>query len=138
MVNQQTLEGNWNEISGKLQKKWGQLTDDELRQVKGNQDQIVGLIQRKTGETRDAIERYLNEITAQGSSRASQAAEAARGYAHEASERVAQASERISEQVREGYGQAERMLHDRPAESLAVMFGIGVITGVVVGLALRR
>ena len=131
MVNQQTLEGNWNEISGKLQKKWGQLTDDELREVKGNQDQIVGLIQRKTGETRDAIERYLNEIAGQGASRISQAAEAARGYANEASERV-------SGQVREGYHRAERLLHDRPGESLAVMFGIGLITGVVVGLALRR
>ena len=28
MTNQQILEGNWNEIKGKLRQKWGQLTDD--------------------------------------------------------------------------------------------------------------
>jgi len=29
MVNQQTLQGNWNELKGKLRTKWGQLTNDE-------------------------------------------------------------------------------------------------------------
>ena len=52
MINQQILEGNWNEIKGKLRQKWGQLTDDDFPQMCGEADQIIGIIQRKTGEAR--------------------------------------------------------------------------------------
>ena len=61
MANQQTLEGNWNEIAGKLRSKWGQLSNDDLEKFKGNTSQLVGLIQRKTGEARDKIETYVIE-----------------------------------------------------------------------------
>ena len=30
MFSQQMLQGNWNEIKGKLRSKWGALTDDDL------------------------------------------------------------------------------------------------------------
>ena len=55
MTNQQILEGNWNEIKGMLRQKWGQLTDNDLPQIRGNLDQIVGIIQRKTGEGREQL-----------------------------------------------------------------------------------
>src|SRR3954463_12592229 len=68
MVNQQTLQGNWNEIKGKLRNKWGQLTNDDLQSAQGNIDQLVGLIQRKTGEARNSIEKFLEDATASGGS----------------------------------------------------------------------
>ena len=46
MVNQQTLQGNWNEIKGKLRNRWGQLTNDDLQQAQGNVDQLIGQLQR--------------------------------------------------------------------------------------------
>ena len=64
MVNQQTLQGNWNEIRGKLRSKWGQLTGDDVQTFNGNVDQLVGTIQRKTGAARDSIEHYLAELSA--------------------------------------------------------------------------
>ena len=73
-LNQQTLEGNWNEIKGKLHERWGQLTQDDLQKARGNVDQLVGLIQRKTGEARERVEQYLNEITANGGSGVSRGA----------------------------------------------------------------
>ena len=63
MANQQTLQGNWNEIKGKICTHWGQLTDDDLSQFHGEVDSLVGTIQRKTGEGREAIEKYLHELT---------------------------------------------------------------------------
>ncbi len=66
MVNAQVLKGQWNEVRGQLKKKWGQLTDDDLRLTNGNIDQLVGVIQRKTGEAREAIEQFLDTVTAHG------------------------------------------------------------------------
>ena len=47
MINQQILEGNWNEIKGKLRQKWGQLTDDDFPQICGEADQIIGIIRTR-------------------------------------------------------------------------------------------
>jgi uncharacterized protein YjbJ (UPF0337 family) len=148
MVNQQTLQGNWNEIKGKLRNKWGQLTNDDLQSAHGNVDQLVGLIQRKTGEARSSIEQFLDEATSGGSSAFSQAADTAREYAHQAMDQVQQRSQQAAEQFRQGYDQAgealrhgyeeaEEMIRERPAESAAVCFGVGMLVGVVLGLALR-
>ena len=92
MVNQQTLQGNWNELKGKLREKWGQLTNDDLQTAHGNVDQLIGLIQRKTGEARTGIEQFLEQATANGSSTLGQAAESAREYAHQAMETVQERS----------------------------------------------
>jgi uncharacterized protein YjbJ (UPF0337 family) len=154
-MNQQTLEGNWNEIKGKLHERWGQLTNDDLQKARGNVDQLVGVIQRKTGEARERVEQYLNELTASGSGGVSKMAEtvrgyaasaaetargyadSARGYASSATETADEARHRAADMLRGGYVQTERMIQQRPLESLAVGFGAGLITGVIIGLVLR-
>jgi uncharacterized protein YjbJ (UPF0337 family) len=148
MVNQQTLQGNWNEIKGKLRNKWGQLTNDDLQSAHGNIDQLVGLIQRKTGEARNSVEKYLEELTGNGASTISQAADTAREYAQQAMETVQERSKQAVETARRSYGQAaetfsqgyegaEEMIKERPAESAAVCFGVGMLVGVILGLSLR-
>lgn len=137
MVNEQVLRGNWNEIKGKLNKRWGQLSGDELQGALGNVDQLVGLIQRKTGEARGEVERYLEELTSQGSSAAAQATESVRQYAHQTAESIQESTHQAAEHVRQGYAEAERIVRERPFESLAVCFGVGLISGVVIGLFMR-
>jgi len=148
MVNQQTLQGNWNEIKGKLRNKWGQLTNDDLQSAHGNIDQLVGLIQRKTGEARSSVEKFLEEATSSGASTFSQAADTAREYAQQAMETVNERSKQAADTFRRGYGQAadsvrdgyeqaEEMIKERPAESAAVCFGVGMLVGVILGLTLR-
>ena len=137
MMNQQILEGNWNEIKGKLREKWGQLTDDDLPQIRGEAEQIVGIIQRKTGEGRDAIETYLQEVSDNAASAIGTAAETVRDYAQHAAESVQHTAKQATDQVRAGYIEAERFVRNRPGESLLVCFGVGLITGVVIALSLR-
>lgn len=137
MINQQTWQGNWNELSGKIRQRWGQLTDNDLEAYHGSVDQLVGLIQRKTGEARSAVEEFLDEAASQGASAFGQAAEAAGRYAQEAANTVQDASRKATETVRRGYEEAEEMIRQRPAESIAVCFGAGVLLGVVLGLTLR-
>jgi uncharacterized protein YjbJ (UPF0337 family) len=148
MVNQQTLQGNWNEIKGKLRSKWGQLTNDDLQQARGSVDQLVGLIQRTTGEARNSVEHFLEELTSNGSSAVSHAAETAKEYAHQAVESVQDTSkkaaetmrrgyEQASDSVQKGYEEAEHMIKQRPAESAAVCFGVGMVVGVLLGLTMR-
>lgn len=109
MISQQTFPGNWNEVKGKLLRRWGSLTDDDLAIFNGSVDQLVGAIQRKTGEARENIEQFVEQLNSNGAA-----------------------------SLREGYAEIEAKVRQQPAKSVAVCFGAGVITGVVVALFLRR
>ena len=145
MVNQQVLQGNWNEIKGKLREKWGQLTNDDVQRFDGNVDRLLGLIQRKTGEGRESIEKFLNEATANGASLVGNATETVRDYAQQAAATIqdsaAHAADSLREgyeSVQEGYEEAEELVRRHPAESTAICFGAGVLTGLVVALLIHR
>jgi uncharacterized protein YjbJ (UPF0337 family) len=137
MLNQQTLKGNWNELSGKIHEKWGQLTDDELQQFKGNVAQLVGYIQRKTGESRSDIEKFLDEATANGAATMSRVAEKSQEYVNQAADAAKDAADAMAEHVRDGYENAEKLVQRRPGESVAVAFGAGLMAGVLVALLVR-
>jgi uncharacterized protein YjbJ (UPF0337 family) len=137
MINTQVLAGQWNELRGQLKKKWSQLTDDDLRLANGNIDQVVGRIQHKTGEAREAIEQFLNDLTSEGASAVSRAAESAGRFARHASDQVRDEYNRLSDQFGRNFETSREMIRDYPARSVATAFGVGVLLGVVVGLALR-
>lgn len=138
MINQQTIQGNWNEIKGKLLSKWGSLTDDDLAVFNGTVDQLVGTIQRITGEARENIEHFLDQLTSDGAAAIRQTSETVRTGAHTAADSVRLSSQRATEAVREGYADAEDMVRQRPGMSLAVCFGVGLVAGLVVSEILRR
>lgn len=134
-MNQQQLAGNWNEIKGALKKKWGQLTDQDLKGMEGNLDQLIGLLQRKTGETREKIEQFLGEISPE--SLVQQVASSTREYVEKAGEQVGQAYDQVAERVQQGYETVEERIQNNPAQSVAVAFGAGILAGLLVGVLLR-
>ena len=136
-MNQQILDGNWNEIKGKVREKWGQVTDSDLPQLQGDVEQLVGIIQRKTGEGRESIEKFLQQMSGSAASAMGTATETVRDYAQHASESVQHTAKQAADQMRAGYDEAERFVRNRPGESLLVCFGLGLITGVVIALSMR-
>ena len=127
------VEGNWKQVKGKVKEKWGQLTDDDLTMQGGNVDQLVGKIQQRTGEAREAIEKYLGDLASGTSS----LAESARGYAAQAGDRLRENYGQFADAAGRRYEMAEDMVRHNPGQSVAAAFGIGLVAGVVVGLALR-
>ena len=103
MINEQVLQGHWNEIKGQIRSKWGQLTNDDVQNFDGNVDRLVGLIQRKTGEGRESVERFLNEVTANGASVLEDVAENVRQYAQQAGDRIQEGTKQAAETMRQGY-----------------------------------
>jgi uncharacterized protein YjbJ (UPF0337 family) len=133
MTTREQVLGNWNQLKGKLKEHWGELTDNDLDQVKGNVDQLIGVIQNKTGKARGEIERFIDEISSGAGGTFNQATERAREYANQATEAMRGATE----QARERYDEAQAIVRRHPAESVAVAFGTGLIVGAIVGLMCR-
>ncbi len=53
-------EGRWDQLKGKVQQTWGDITDDDLDVAEGNYDELIGRVKERTGESREAIEDKIN------------------------------------------------------------------------------
>jgi uncharacterized protein YjbJ (UPF0337 family) len=136
-MNTQQIQGSWNQLRGQIKERWGALTDEDLQLHGGNVEQVVGRIQQRTGESREAIEEFLGKLSSQGSAGIAQAAEAAGQYARQASQQLRDRYQDVASNMSEGYENVERMVRDRPTQSVAAALGVGLVVGVMVGLALK-
>lgn len=138
MMSQQELHGNWNQLKGALQDRWGQLTDDDLTRVRGDINQLIGLVQQKTGEARKNVETFLESAMEKGASGLQHAVESFREKADCLSETAHHQYDRAAEMFADGLENAQQTVRRRPAESVAVCFGAGLIAGAVLGLMMRN
>lgn len=60
-MNWDRVEGNWKQLTGNAQKRWGKLTNDHLDVIKGNREILAGKIQEQYGVSKDVAERQINE-----------------------------------------------------------------------------
>lgn len=56
-----TIEGNWKQLMGNIQKQWGKLTDDHLTQVNGSREKLTGTIQENYGVAREEAEKQISD-----------------------------------------------------------------------------
>jgi uncharacterized protein YjbJ (UPF0337 family) len=137
MVSDTRLQGHWNQLRGRLKRQWGEITDDEFQQAEGNMEHLVGLIQQKTGQARDSIEHKLDEMLRSFESTGQDSSEQIRTGYNQGAGRSFEGSDDLSERFSEGYERATELVQSHPAESLAVAFGTGLLTGVIAGLIIR-
>lgn len=57
------LEGNWNQMKGKVKEKWGKLTDDDLTQINGKKDVLIGRLQERYGYDKKRAEDELKKLS---------------------------------------------------------------------------
>ena len=62
-MNWDRIAGNWKQMTGKAKEQWGQLTDDDLTVINGQRDQLVGRLQERYGIARDEAERQVKNWT---------------------------------------------------------------------------
>jgi uncharacterized protein YjbJ (UPF0337 family) len=60
-MNWDTIQGNWKQLTGQAKQQWGKLTDDDLQVVAGHRDQLSGKIQERYGIAKDEAEKQLKD-----------------------------------------------------------------------------
>jgi len=157
------IDASWNQIKGKLQQRFAQLTDDDLLFVEGKGDELLGRLQSKLGMGAEEVDALLHrmkgelaEATAAGTgaigsvkAAAGQFADDFKGKATEVVDDLKHAAsvkaEEFKGQAGEAYNQARqkaRTLHEdaeeyvrqKPREVLLT----AIAAGFVAGLLLRR
>lgn len=60
-MNWDIVKGKWKQMTGAVREKWGELTEDEVAQMEGDRDQLVGKLQERYGWTKDEAEREVDD-----------------------------------------------------------------------------
>ncbi len=60
-MNWDRVAGNWKQLSGKIQARWGKLTDDHLDVINGKREALAGRIQEEYGISRDEAEHQVKD-----------------------------------------------------------------------------
>jgi uncharacterized protein YjbJ (UPF0337 family) len=61
-MNKDTIEGNWKQLKGSVQARWGKLTDDDLTVASGNTEILRGKIQERYGIHKEEAQKQLDEF----------------------------------------------------------------------------
>lgn len=61
-MNWDTMKGNWKEVRGQVQERWGKLTNDDLDVIGGKREQLEGKIQKVYGRTREEAAKEVDEF----------------------------------------------------------------------------
>lgn len=62
-MNTDIIKGKWKQLKGDMQKKWGQLTDDDLDVAEGHTEYLAGKLQERYGWTKEQAEKELKEFS---------------------------------------------------------------------------
>jgi len=61
-MNTTEIKGNWNELKGKLKKKYAILTDNDLIFEDGREDELLGRLQKRLGKTKSELKKIFDEL----------------------------------------------------------------------------
>lgn len=61
-MNEQQMEGNWNQFKGKAKRVWGELTDDDFKKAEGSKDKLLGIVQEKFGDAKETAQRKIEKL----------------------------------------------------------------------------
>jgi uncharacterized protein YjbJ (UPF0337 family) len=61
-MNSTEMTGNWNELKGKLKKKFAVLTDNDLMYEEGKEDELYGKLQKKLGKSKSELQKLIEEL----------------------------------------------------------------------------
>lgn len=61
-MNQQLLHGEWNVVKGKMKQAWGKLTDNDMKVIEGDHQEIFGRLEKYYGYNRDQAKKAIKEL----------------------------------------------------------------------------
>ena len=56
------IKGKLERSAGHIQKKWGELTDQDVQEIKGEQRILEGKLQERYGHSKEEAAQYVNDF----------------------------------------------------------------------------
>ena len=54
---------NWNDIKGRIQSEYSNITDDDFTFMQGNESEALNRLQQKTGKTKAEVRKWVSSMS---------------------------------------------------------------------------
>ncbi len=61
-MNKDIADGKWQQIKGKIQQKWGDLTDDDLDRINGQREEFDGVMKERYGKSKKEADQEFDKL----------------------------------------------------------------------------
>ncbi|MBQ0745042.1 MAG: CsbD family protein [Marinobacter sp.] len=61
-MNKDIADGKWQQMKGKIQQKWGDLTDDDLDRINGQREEFAGVMKERYGKSKEEAEQEFDKL----------------------------------------------------------------------------
>lgn len=61
-MNKDIFSGKFKQMRGRIQQKWGDITNDDLDRIEGDRKEFEGLLQERYGYSKDQAEREVDSM----------------------------------------------------------------------------
>jgi uncharacterized protein YjbJ (UPF0337 family) len=56
------IQGDWNQVKGKLKQQYANLTDNDLLFEEGKEDELLGRLQAKIGKSKEEVRSLIEKL----------------------------------------------------------------------------
>ncbi len=60
-MNWDQIDGQWHQVKGGIQARWGKLTDRDVQAIEGKKEVLLGVIQQRYGVLEEEAEKQADE-----------------------------------------------------------------------------
>ncbi|MBL1274101.1 MULTISPECIES: CsbD family protein [Marinobacter] len=61
-MNKDIADGKWQQMKGKIQQKWGDLTDDDLDRINGQREEFAGVMKERYGKSKEEADQEFDKL----------------------------------------------------------------------------
>ncbi len=61
-MNWDEIEGNWDQLKGKVKSQWAKFTDDDLLAISGKKDELIGKLKVRYGYEKEQAKKEIDNF----------------------------------------------------------------------------
>lgn len=137
------FDKSWDKIVAKLKQRYGQLADDDLTFAEGKGEELLTRLRERLEISEEELDNVLNEFRDDITTKFQHAKEKVVDLADDVRTKAAAAADRIKTQAEAAYDRTrtearslhergEKLVRERPIQSVAVALLVGVIVGMMI------
>lgn len=119
-MNNDTIQGDWEKIKGKIKKQWGKFSNEDLDEVKGSYSELKGKLRTLYGYAKDQAEEEIKSFFANENIQLAKS---------QVEEIVSMALEKIKATSNEAQDNMITYIKKYPLKSVGVALVVGLVTG---------
>lgn len=62
-MNKDQIQGEWDQLKGRVKKAYAELTDDDFQRADGSHDKLLGIIEKRFGDTKEKIQQKIDKLS---------------------------------------------------------------------------